>query len=80
MNWRSTGHWRQAGVEFTNGDKPGVRLVGPAEVRVIAEGKSKVTKKRSVQKHRDQSAAKKKVGFPLTFSATTGVFDRASAG
>ena len=34
-----------SGVEFTNGDKPGVRLVGPAEVRVIAEGKSKVAKK-----------------------------------
>jgi hypothetical protein len=35
----------QAGVEFTNGDKPGVRLVGPAQVRVAAEGKSKVAKK-----------------------------------
>ena len=35
----------EAGVEFTNGDKPGVRLVQPAEVRVIAEGTSKVAKK-----------------------------------
>ena len=35
----------EAGVEFTNGDEPGVRLVGPAQVRVIAEGKSKVAKK-----------------------------------
>ncbi len=34
-----------SGVEFTNGDKPGVRLVGPAEARVIAEEKSKVAKK-----------------------------------
>ena len=57
----------EAGVEFTNGDKPGVRLVQPAEVRVIAEGTSKVAKKTKRSKASEPATLRKKLDLSPYF-------------